>query len=74
MISQIFKYLKLITFSKAVTHFSLAQTLISSLRTKNTFVSMKLPIYENSSLSMKLPVYEKSAPSIKCPVCEKVYL
>ena len=50
-------YLKLITFSKIVTHFYEPQNL-NCLRKKNAFPSLKITIYGNSSLSMKCPVYE----------------
>jgi len=55
---------KLILFSKIATHFLQTQ----KLSQKIAFVSLKLPIYENSSMSMKLPAYEKSTQFMKRPV------
>ena len=41
---------------------------------KITFVSLKLPVFENYSLSMKLPVYENSSLSMESPSYEMSYL
>ena len=62
-----FLLVKLITFSRIVTHFLHTQNLKLSL--KKLLCVFKITFLWNSSLSMKLPVYEKSSLSMKCTVC-----